>query len=347
MSTNQQKNNNEEEVDLGSLFVIIGKGFTKFFNFIGSIFKGIFHGFISILIFLKSNVIAIAIATIIGAVAGFFLEKDSVDLFESEMLVKPNFGSTKLLYKNIDFYNDLVKQKDTASLVETFQLTRAEAGSLKGFKIENLPSEHDIVDAYDKFAISNDTTTIKSFEYENFKATFSELDYKIHRIIAKSTQNNIFIKLQPAIIDAVKNNTYFKLSRNVVYKSLVTSDTILKRSIAQIDSLQSSYVKATLKEANKSTSGTNIDLGSSSSRPKEVELFETNRRLIEDLQDIVEDKVEKSEVVHVVSGFKPIGYKVSGITKNFIFLLGVLGAVLVIITLLLIKLNSYLNNYKK
>ena len=47
------KNNNEEEVDLGSLFVIIGKGFKNFFNFIGSIFKGIFHRFILILIFLR------------------------------------------------------------------------------------------------------------------------------------------------------------------------------------------------------------------------------------------------------------------------------------------------------
>ena len=27
------KNNNEEEVDLGSLFVIIGNGFKNFFNF--------------------------------------------------------------------------------------------------------------------------------------------------------------------------------------------------------------------------------------------------------------------------------------------------------------------------
>ena len=42
MSTNQKQQNNEEEVDLGSLFIIIGKGFSKFFNFIGSIFKGIF-----------------------------------------------------------------------------------------------------------------------------------------------------------------------------------------------------------------------------------------------------------------------------------------------------------------
>jgi hypothetical protein len=32
MSTDQK--NNEEEVDLGSLVIIIGRGFSKFFNFI-------------------------------------------------------------------------------------------------------------------------------------------------------------------------------------------------------------------------------------------------------------------------------------------------------------------------
>ena len=42
MPTNQ--NNNEEEVDLGSLFVIIGRGFSTLFNFIGTFFKFIFLG---------------------------------------------------------------------------------------------------------------------------------------------------------------------------------------------------------------------------------------------------------------------------------------------------------------
>ena len=37
MSTNQQ--NKEEEVDLGSLFLLIGKGLRNFFNFIGNIFR--------------------------------------------------------------------------------------------------------------------------------------------------------------------------------------------------------------------------------------------------------------------------------------------------------------------
>jgi hypothetical protein len=92
MSTDQK--NNEEEVDLGSLFIIIGRGFSKFFNFIGNIFKGIFHGIISTLIFLKDNIIKIGVATFIGMVLGIFLEVKKGDTYESELLLEPNFKST-------------------------------------------------------------------------------------------------------------------------------------------------------------------------------------------------------------------------------------------------------------
>ena len=57
MSTD--KNKNEEEVDLGSLFVIIGKGFKNFFNFIGSIFKWIFEFVIQILLFVKKLIVVL------------------------------------------------------------------------------------------------------------------------------------------------------------------------------------------------------------------------------------------------------------------------------------------------
>ena len=68
MPTNQ--NNNEEEVDLGSLFVIIGRGFSTLFNFIGTFFKFIFLSVIKALVFLKKNFRPIGIAVIIGGVIG-------------------------------------------------------------------------------------------------------------------------------------------------------------------------------------------------------------------------------------------------------------------------------------
>ena len=347
MSTNQQKNNSEEEIDLGSLFVIIGKGFTKFFNFIGSIFKGLFHAFIVVLLFLRNNIVALAIAGIVGGGIGAFLESKSPDLYGSEMLVKPNYKSSKLLYSNINFYNDLMKQKDTVSLEETFGITKEEAGSLKEITVEPIISEYDIVNSYDEFVTEVDTTTIKSYEYEEFKTSFTELDYKIHRIEVLSEKNNVFSKLEKTIILSIENNTYFNRLKTHTYNSINTTDALIKNNISQIDSLQKTIILATIAASEKSTSGTNIDLGSQNSKPKEVELLETNRSLIRDLQDIVEDQSEKNVVLNVVSSFKPIGYKIGGITKNNIFLLGVLSVLLMIFILLLKQLNTYLSNYKK
>ena len=174
MSTTQQKNNNEEEVDLGSLFVIIGKGFSRFFNFIGSIFKGIFNFIITILIFLKSNIVKIAIAAIIGLVIGVFLEVKTPSRFGSELLLEPNFSSARQLYNNVNYYNDLVKQKDTAMLQQTFNIDKAAAASLKKFEIVPLKIDSDIINSYNDLILSVDTLTIKSYKISSiFHILFS------------------------------------------------------------------------------------------------------------------------------------------------------------------------------
>ena len=154
MSTNQKSN--EEEVDLGSLFVIIGKGFSKFFNFIASIFKGVFHAIISILIFLKQHIVKIGIAAIIGGGLGVFLEVKKPDLYGSELIVSPNFKSTRQLYDNIHYYNNLVKQKDVAGLERTFNLDNPSAISLRKFAIEPIVNENDTVTTEDLKVGDND-----------------------------------------------------------------------------------------------------------------------------------------------------------------------------------------------
>ena len=80
---------------------------------------------------------------------------------------------------------------------------------------------------------------------------------------------------------------------------------------------------------------------------KELEVFETGRKINYDLKKLVEEKSNKFEVINVISSFQPIGSEVKGVTKNYVFLLGLLGGILVILLLLLIKLNSYLKNYRK
>ena len=346
MATNQQKNN-DEEVDLGSLFIIIGKGFTKFFNFIGSIFKGIFHFLISILLFLKNNSIKIGIAAIIGGVIGVFLEVKKPDLYGSDLLVEPNFKSARQLYNNINYYNDLVKQKDTAGLAITFKLDKNTAATLKKFTIEPIRSENDIIDAYNDFVLEVDTTTVKSYTYEKFKNSYTDLDYKIHKINVIAEKNNVFAGLDEVIISSVIENKYFDRKKQLTNENLNRTDSLLRQNLGQVDSLRKVYMQVLLDEAKKQENGTNIDLGGQKATTKEIELFTTNKKINSDLAGIAEEKSDKYEVINVISNFQPIGYEIKGVTKNYVFILGALGAVFMILVLLFLQLNAYLSNYKK
>lgn len=345
MSTNQNKN--EEEVDLGSLFKIIGKGFSNLFNFIGNIFKGIFHFFILILLFFKRNIIPITIAAVLGGVCGFFIQANTSTTYSSQMLVEPNFDSARQLYNNIGFYNDLVKQKDTIQLAKTFNLDLSSAASLKKFSIEPIINENDIINSYNDFIVEVDTTTVKSYTFDEFKAAFKDLDYRIHRIEVISEKSDIFSKLNNPIISSVVNNKYFKRLKELTNENLDRTDSVYRQNLYQVDSLRRVYMKAVLFEAKKQTTGTNIDFGGEKKTSKEIELFETNRKINYDLKKIAEDKAEMYEIVNVISNFQPVGHEVKGFTKNYTFILAFLGVMLVITILLLVSLNKFLENYKK
>jgi hypothetical protein len=351
MSTNQQKehskSNNEEEVDLGSLFVIIGKGFSKFFNFIGAIFKGIFHSLITILIFLRENIFKIGFAGFIGLIAGFFLEVKTPKKFESEMLLKPNFESTRQLYNNVNYYNDLVKQKDTLSLQKIFNLDKKTAASLEKFEIEPIINKNDIINAYDEFVLKVDTATVNSYSFKEFKISFNDLDYQIHKINVIAEKNDVFNKLDEVILSSVVKNKYFNRVKELTNENLNRTDSLLRQNLRQIEPLRKVYMQVMVAEAKKQFTGTNIDLGGKKTNTKELELFETNRKLNSELIDVISSKSNMYEVINVISSFQPKGSEIKGVTKSYAFLLMFLGAGLMLLFLLLRLLNRYLKNYKK
>ena len=345
MSTNQK--NNEEEIDLGSLFVIIGKGISNFFNFIGNIFRNIFHFFITILIFFKNNFIKIGIAGIVGLILGVFLEVKKPNTFGSEMLLEPNFNSARQLYNNVNYYNDLVKQKDTTTLQKIFNLDKKSASSLKKFEIEPVIIDRDIINAYDELILVVDTLTIKSYEYSDFKASFTDYDYDVHKVTVIAEKNDVFDKLDDVIIGSVVENKYFNRLKELTNENLNRTDSVYRQSLSQIDSLRKVYMQVMLDEAKKESAGTNIDLGGQKGTTKELDLFEANRKINGDLKILAKEKSNKYEVINVISNFQSTGYQIKGVTKNYAFLLGFLGAGLMIVFLLLIQLNKYLDNYKK
>ena len=343
----KESQNQEEEIELGSLFIIIGKGFSNLFQFIGKIFKGIFHFFILILLFVKNNFIKLAIATVIGAVAGVFLEFKKDVTFGADLQVQPNFKSSRQLYNNVNYYNDLVKQKDTLSLAEAFNINVSDAATLKKFEIYPIKNGNDLLTSYDDLILSVDTLTAKSYSFTNFKTTFTDYDYKIHNIHVVATKNNIFSKLDKVIISSVVDNQFFNKVKVLTNENLNRTDSLLRQNLSQLDSLRRVYMTVLIEEAKKQNSGTSIDLGGNKKTTKELELFDTNRQINNDLKLISKDRSEKSEVLNVISNFQPIGYEIKGIDKNYGVLAAGLALALMILFLLFKQLNNYLNNYKK
>lgn len=345
MSTKKQ--NNDEEVDLGSLFTVIGKGFKNFFNFIGNIFKGIFHRLILILLFLKLHILKFSVAVLIGGIVGFFLESNKETKFSSNLIVKPNFESTQLLYENINYYNDLVKQKNTKHLASIFKIDTSKAAALRKFEITPLMNSNDIINAYDNFILEVDTLTVKSYDFDNFESSFTDFDYLVHNIEVQATVSDIFSELENTIINSIEKNTFFNKIKNLTKENLNTKDSILKANFIEVDSLRSVYMRAILEGAKNNSNGTNIDLGSKSNITKENDLFEIDRKIIYDLSQTYEDIATKSDVINIISNFKPEGSEIKGITKNLIFIMAVLGFLLTLFIILLFDLNKYLEDYKK
>ncbi|WP_299713005.1 hypothetical protein [uncultured Tenacibaculum sp.] len=348
-----QHHKESEEVDLGSLFVIIGRGFSKLFNFIGTIFKAIFSFIITSLLFLKANIIKLVIAAVVGGATGIFFEYKSGTKYVADLYVKPNFGSARQLYNNIQFYDDLVSQKlvdqqNNIDLSKIFSISPEDAESLKRFTIQPVINENDILTSFDELMQSVDTSTVKSYSYRKFKETFTEVDYKVHKISVISSKNDVFQKLSTPIISSIINNNYFKTLKGNNKKSLLETDALLRKNLKQTDSLHDLYKKVLLEEAKKTSTGTSINLrekGNASN--KELQLFETSLKLNNELIEVNDDLSEKSEIINIVSNFQPIGHKVKEIQKNKGFQFSLLGIVFTIVLLLFLKMNSFLEKYKK
>ena len=345
MSTNQQ--NKEEEVDLGSLFIIIGNGFRKFFEFIWKILKGLFHFLILILLFLKDNVVKLGIAAVIGGAIGGYTEFNKETMYGSDLLLQPNFKSSKQLYDNVNYYNDLVVQKEYALLQATFGIDSMEASSIRKFEVTPIKSENDILESYDELVLSIDTLTIKSYSFAQFRRAFTDFDYKVHQVHVEATNSKVFPKLDDIIISSIVENNYYNRVKTITRENLYRTDSLLRKNLGDVDSLRQVYMSVMLEEAKKATSGTNIDLAGGNQQAKELDLFRTNRLINQDLKEISEEISEKSEVINVISNFQPVGYEIKGLSKNNVVIYAALAFLAMAAFILLLQLNKFLEAYKK
>ena len=348
---NQQpvkNNSSSEEVDLGQLFQLIGNGFSKFFNFIGNIFKGILNLIIHFLLFIQKHFIKFAIAAILGLAIGVYLDIIKQSKYVSTMVVEPNFNSVQQLYNNILFYNELAEAQDSTALAEALDITLKEAGRIKEFTVESYSDENQKVQLFDKFVRSLDTTTQKAIDMEKYLNNFNSFDARFHTISVIATNNTIANKIQTSIINSISRNDYFNLQKSISDLNIELQDSLYNKQIAEIDSLQLLYKRVMVKEADKPLQGTNISLGENGGKEnKELALINKMEELRNSLVRLNEERANKSSILNVISAFPRRGVEVNGVWNSYKFWIpvGLIGLTLLILSML--ELNSFLKNYKK
>lgn len=341
----QQDNQKDEEVDLGSLFKTIGRGFKSLFNTIGKFFIGIFNVLILILIFIRNNVIKLGVSIFLGAIFGFALDYNKPKQFSSAMIVEPNFKSAQQLYKNIGFYHELVRQKDSVLLAESLNISINEAAKLRGFYIEPIKNENEKYEFFNKFINEVDTATVNRINIEDFKKGFTNYDYRYHQINVQSLSNSIFEKLSIPIVNSIESNPYFKNQKKINDQNLLQNENVLLKSLREVDTLRNIYNEVLVAEAKKLETGTNITLAQGVKKTNELELFNESLTLNKDLINNNKAKAETTDILNVVSTFSKVGVKERDITKKYTFLLGIGFGLLMLLFILFRQLNRYLKNY--
>ncbi|WP_196895393.1 hypothetical protein [Aureivirga marina] len=355
MSSNQ---NPEEEIELSKLLGVIGKGINNFFRKIGLLFKSIFHYLIVIIIFLKKYSLFLILSLIIGGTIGYFTQKYKGISYYYDMEIIPNYKSENYISSQIDYLQILFKTKSYPELSSILNISEEDLKNIKSINLIPLNYIKDKALAYEEFIKKNDTlvssiVTFEKFNSKNF-AKFNTTRFKVEIVVANPTLK----KIQQPLIDFITNDPNLVLAHDLKIKNLNLEEKTIKQGLKDIDSLRKTNRIVALKSAENVTSlGSAIDINNSNDlRETETEirnltedknLFETSEKLIFRLNQIAEEKIRFNNIVNVVSHLNYKGVYNKTLTTNPIKLYGFGAFLVTLITILLIKFNIYLKNYKK
>jgi len=352
MSTKEKIPNNkeEEEVDLGQLFKLIGNMFTNLFNFIGTIFKGAFKVLILILIHFHKGIKWYVSAVVIGFVVGFFLDKMAVETYSASMYIETNFNSSRQVYENIKDLNQLTNVKDTVVLASRLGLKSDEVAPLLGFTIAPDIDENSKLLKFIDFKNQLDSVSASEASYDNFIENIPVHGYRLHKISVVTTDKFLYKKLQGKLISKMIINEYLLSLQHVDSLNLELERKSLIKEQIQTDSLAKEYLKLRIKESEKkpapAVAGTNFYMGAAQEKNilvNETALFQKKFSLEARKREIEKGLVTQSNIVNIIADFPASGYTVSKWTDKKKFILPILFFTITFLGSTLLLLSKYLS----
>ena len=231
---------NSDEIDLGQLFQLIGKGFNK-----------IFISFLRVFMYFKKNIFILLGLMILGAGIGYGLSQILTKKLKTEVIVKPTMGSKNYLYdivaeiqaniksKNIEFFNDIGLPVD----------------NLEGFEISIGPVDDGKVTSESEMKFLE---LLQNFDAESVAGIVrAELQNKTsytHRITFNYSKANNGQLFAEKVMDYINSNEYFDGLIEIYRENATSRIEENKKLLKQVDEIIVNYSKTIAQ--NNSSSGT-------------------------------------------------------------------------------------------
>ncbi len=232
MSQNTNNSDNQE-IDLSMISLKI-KDF----------FDGIAFSIFTCILFFKRNLLWFFGLTVIGVAIGFYLDTTNKS-FDSEIIVRPNFGSTDYLYSKIDLLESKIKQNDTLFL-KSIGIDRAKTLSL--IEIEPVIDIYSFVNS----GYNNSTQNSQNFELVKLLAEDGDINNTIKdKVTSKNyTSHKIHIRTKGFLIDSkvivpilnyLNQNEYFESLRKTRIQNITIKMIKNEEIINQINDLLNEF----------------------------------------------------------------------------------------------------------
>ena len=322
--TNQ---NSSDEIDLGQLFQLIGKGFNTIFRFILRIF-----------LYLKRNILILIGLFVLGVAIGYGLNKIISKKLKTEVIVKPQMESKNYLYDVVEEIQSNISAQDTLF----FASIGIEKIDFSGLEVsiapvddnkESTESEMKYLELLQSFENTGAIADIVRAELQN-KSSFN---HRITFFYKNIDTGKIFAE---KIMEYINSNPYFEglieISKTNAKSRIEENQILLK----QVDEIISNYTTSLAAKGNFSTSE-RIVLDNQE-QVNVADLFEYKNLLIRDIESKKIELMERTEPVSVINFGKPQVVRKSFFGKNIIFM-----PLLLILLFFFISFLGFLNSKTK
>jgi len=323
MSTKLPETGGAEEVDLGQLFKLIGKGFERIFNFLGNILNKLFLGFVWMVFFIKRHFLKILIAGIVGFGLASIKEKIAAPVYGSSIIIKQNYNTGENLYGLVDYYNSIIKNKDTTSLQSNLNMTYKEIDNVVGFSVVPLLNENKRIRDYNDYIKNLDSTLTSDFTYGAYIQN-TELHHYMNQKIYIFTIEPIGLeKVFERIVENINSSDFFNKTQEKDITQLKNREAAIKQSLKESEDLRNTYKKVLEAQEEKlkgSQTTVTIEGGNNVKQTKEFDLFKNDLVLRRELVEIERIKQDKTQIVEIVSnelGGVLIEEKIEMFDQNF------------------------------